>query len=142
MSAIGVQLLVDQRWIDVPSERIMPGWGDTGETGGGHWCGSTINRTLVHRVHDEMCSSAASVGVRSGQPRQISGTPYMERWRFRKNFIKVAMEAALLNLWASTGVTTPGPLPAEASHVGKRVNSTAAAWARHPASANAGVGRG
>ena len=73
-----------------------------------------------HRVHDEMCSSAASVGVRSGQPRQISGTPYMERWRFRKNFKKIAMEAAFLNLWASTGVTTPGPLPAEASHVGKR----------------------
>ena len=44
----------------------------------------------------------------------------MERWRFRKNFTKIAMEAALLNLWASTGVTTPGPLPAEASHVGKR----------------------
>ena len=37
----GVQMLVAKRWIDVPSEKIqylaIPG--DTGETGGGHWCG-------------------------------------------------------------------------------------------------------
>ena len=41
--ASGVQMFVDKRWIDVPSDRIqyraLPG--DTGETGGGHWCGST-----------------------------------------------------------------------------------------------------
>ena len=43
MSASGVQMLVDQRWIDVPDERIQYRalLGDTGETGGGHWCGST-----------------------------------------------------------------------------------------------------
>ena len=37
----GVQMYVDQQWIDVPEERIqyraLPG--DRGETGGGHWCG-------------------------------------------------------------------------------------------------------
>jgi hypothetical protein len=37
-----LQMFVDGRWIDVPSEHIqyleIPG--DTGETGGGHWCGS------------------------------------------------------------------------------------------------------
>jgi len=36
-----LQMFVDRRWIEVPSERIqyraLPG--DTGETGGGHWCG-------------------------------------------------------------------------------------------------------
>jgi hypothetical protein len=41
-TANGVQMLVAKRWIDVPSEKIqyvaVPG--DTGETGGGHWCGS------------------------------------------------------------------------------------------------------
>jgi hypothetical protein len=41
--ATGVQMFVDKRWINVPSDRIqyrsLPG--DTGETGGGHWCGST-----------------------------------------------------------------------------------------------------
>ena len=38
----GVQMYVDQQWIDVPSERIQysPLPGDRGETGGGHWCGS------------------------------------------------------------------------------------------------------
>jgi hypothetical protein len=43
VTASGVQMFVDQRWIDVPNERIqyraLPG--DTGETRGGHWCGST-----------------------------------------------------------------------------------------------------
>ena len=37
----GVKMLVDGRWIDVPDHaiqyRALPG--DTGETGGGHWCG-------------------------------------------------------------------------------------------------------
>jgi hypothetical protein len=43
VSASGAQMLVDQRWIDVPDERIQycALLGDTGETGGGHWCGST-----------------------------------------------------------------------------------------------------
>ncbi len=38
----GVQMYVNQQWMDVPNERIqyraLPG--DRGETGGGHWCGS------------------------------------------------------------------------------------------------------
>ena len=37
----GIRMFVDGRWIDVPPEAIqyvmLPG--DTGETGGGHWCG-------------------------------------------------------------------------------------------------------
>jgi hypothetical protein len=43
VGASGVQMLMDQRWIDVPDERIQYRalLGDTGETGGGHWCGST-----------------------------------------------------------------------------------------------------
>jgi hypothetical protein len=39
----GVQMLVDGNWIAVPDHtvqyRALPG--DTGETGGGHWCGDT-----------------------------------------------------------------------------------------------------
>ncbi len=42
VTASGVQMFVDQRWIDVPDDRIqyraLPG--DKGETYGGHWCGS------------------------------------------------------------------------------------------------------
>ena len=44
-TAGGLQMFVDRRWIDVPNERvqyrILPG--DTGETGGGHWCGWTTD---------------------------------------------------------------------------------------------------
>ena len=40
-TASGLQMFVDKRWIEVPSDKIqyvtVPG--DTGETGGGHWCG-------------------------------------------------------------------------------------------------------
>ncbi len=42
LTARGVQMYVDQEWINVPKERVqyraLPG--DTGETYGGHWCGS------------------------------------------------------------------------------------------------------
>jgi hypothetical protein len=42
LTAWGVQMYVDQQWINVPNERIqyraLPG--DCGETRGGHWCGS------------------------------------------------------------------------------------------------------
>jgi hypothetical protein len=51
--ADGVQMFVDKRWIEVPSARIqyraLPG--DTGETGGGHWCGSAYEPT-PGRVED------------------------------------------------------------------------------------------
>ena len=42
LTARGVQMYVDQRWINVPNERIQYRalLGDGGETGGGHWCGS------------------------------------------------------------------------------------------------------
>ncbi len=42
LTSRGVQMYVGQEWINVPKERIqyraLPG--DTGETYGGHWCGS------------------------------------------------------------------------------------------------------
>jgi hypothetical protein len=43
-----LQMFVGGRWIEVPSERIqyrsLPG--DTGETGGGHWCGLAYEPTV------------------------------------------------------------------------------------------------
>jgi hypothetical protein len=41
-TANGLQMFVDRRWIEVPSDKIqyVAVLGDTGETGGGHWCGS------------------------------------------------------------------------------------------------------
>ena len=45
MTPVGVQVLVDGKWIAVPDDtiqyRVLPG--DTGETGGAHWCGWTTN---------------------------------------------------------------------------------------------------
>jgi hypothetical protein len=41
---MGVQMYVDDDWFDVPDGsiqyRTLPG--DTGETRGGHWCGTAI----------------------------------------------------------------------------------------------------
>src|SRR5919199_2514276 len=42
LRATGVEMFVAGRWIAVPADKIqyraLPG--DTGETGGGHWCGT------------------------------------------------------------------------------------------------------
>jgi hypothetical protein len=47
-TANGLQMFVDRRWIEVPSDKIqyvaVPG--DMGETGGGHWCGSAYEPSL------------------------------------------------------------------------------------------------
>ena len=45
MTPAGVEMLVNGKWIAVPDKtiqyRVLPG--DTGETGGGHWCGWTTD---------------------------------------------------------------------------------------------------
>jgi hypothetical protein len=59
-TARGVQMYVDQQWIKVPNERIqyraLPG--DRGETGGGHWCGSTYEPipSPVEILHTTTCA--------------------------------------------------------------------------------------
>jgi hypothetical protein len=44
MTAYGVQMLIAERWIDIPNDviqyQVLPG--DTGRTYGGHWCGSEL----------------------------------------------------------------------------------------------------
>jgi hypothetical protein len=41
----GVQMLVDHEWISVPPDAIQYRLllGDSGESGGGHWCGHRVN---------------------------------------------------------------------------------------------------
>ncbi len=59
LTARGVQMYVDHEWINVPKERIqyraLPG--DTGETYGGHWCGSMpasqTTRRLLYRPRSQ-----------------------------------------------------------------------------------------
>jgi hypothetical protein len=43
ITANGVEMLVEGRWIAVPDDTVNYRTlsGDTGETGGGHWCGVT-----------------------------------------------------------------------------------------------------
>ena len=45
MAAKGVQMLVGYDWLSVPSDAIQYRLleGDSGETGGGHWCGYWVN---------------------------------------------------------------------------------------------------
>jgi hypothetical protein len=56
--ASGLQMFVDRRWIDVPSElvqyRALPG--DTGETGGGHWCGSATEFEFLGNLYMTKCA--------------------------------------------------------------------------------------
>ncbi|WP_262270786.1 hypothetical protein [Microvirga yunnanensis] len=44
VSPRGVQMYLDGNWYDVPNEEIQYRslLGDTGETRGGHWCGTTL----------------------------------------------------------------------------------------------------
>jgi hypothetical protein len=50
ITAAGVKMLVGGEWIVVPNETIQYRTleGDTGETAGGHWCGTTNFGTLTH----------------------------------------------------------------------------------------------
>jgi hypothetical protein len=49
---------VDERWIDVPSDRVqyrtLPG--DPGETGGGHWCGSVGEFEFIGDLYITKCA--------------------------------------------------------------------------------------
>jgi hypothetical protein len=69
LTAHGVQMFVDQQSINVPNERIQYRalLGDTGETAGGHWCGSLYqpdvsSRSILHMTKCAILSpQAASV---------------------------------------------------------------------------------
>ena len=65
VKANGVQMYVDGDWIDVPNHTIQYRvlLGDSGETGGGHWCGFAYR---FHPGHLTLCAvlppNAASAG--------------------------------------------------------------------------------
>ncbi len=56
--ADGVQMFVDKRWIEVPRATIQYRalLGDTGETGGGHWCGSVNELDALGTVYMTKCA--------------------------------------------------------------------------------------
>ena len=57
VTATGVQMLVAGAWIAVPRNKIQYRAlaGDTGETGGGHWCGIIYDR-VIGRVYLTVCA--------------------------------------------------------------------------------------
>ena len=60
VTAGGVKMLVEGKWIVVPQQKIQYRTleGDTGETAGGHWCGST-----KAWYTDLLCNPAAKLGL-------------------------------------------------------------------------------
>jgi hypothetical protein len=54
----GVQMFVDGDWIDVPNYVIAYRAlaGDTGETGGGHWCGRVYQKVDNSFFHITQCA--------------------------------------------------------------------------------------
>jgi len=58
VSPAGVQMYLDDDWFDVPAGTIqyrsLPD--DTGETGGGHWCGTAIYQQGHRVVHVTHCA--------------------------------------------------------------------------------------
>jgi hypothetical protein len=71
-TAAGVEMLVDEEWIVVPDETIQHRAleGDTGETAGGHWCGTTRLRTIMTFCAVLPPSSASSIKPESNMKQK------------------------------------------------------------------------
>jgi hypothetical protein len=69
ITAAGVEMLVDERWIVVPEHHIQYRTlqGDTGETAGGHWCGK-----MEHDITYCAVLPPSSASVISGAARPWS----------------------------------------------------------------------
>jgi hypothetical protein len=54
----GVQMLIDGEWIEVPGYTIQYRalYGDSGETGGGHWCGRSYQKVDNSVFHVTQCA--------------------------------------------------------------------------------------
>ena len=76
-TAAGVEMLVGEEWIVVPDETIQYRTleGDTGETAGGHWCGSTRLRTIMTFCAVLPPSSASSIKAESNPKQQSHSHP-------------------------------------------------------------------
>jgi hypothetical protein len=85
LTARGVQMYVDQRWINVPNERIqyraLPG--DRGETGGGHWCGSAYE---PDSAISKVCTLRNARSCRLNLPRPGKSRRSSEKFRVERTY--------------------------------------------------------
>jgi hypothetical protein len=76
----GVRMLIDGEWIEVPGYTIQYRalHGDSGETGGGHWCGRSYQKVDNSVFHVTQCAvlppgTATLLKLRLGQMSARSG---------------------------------------------------------------------
>jgi hypothetical protein len=76
----GVRMLIDGEWIEVPGYTIQYRalLGDSGETGGGHWCGRSYQKVDNSVFHVTQCAvlppgTATLLKLRLGQMSARSG---------------------------------------------------------------------
>jgi hypothetical protein len=81
ITANGVEMLVEGRWIVVPDETVnyLTLSGDTGETGGGHWCGFTHDFKFVTFCTILPPSSTLLIGDGKKSARQPPFSPELPR---------------------------------------------------------------
>jgi hypothetical protein len=81
VTAAGIDMFVYGRWVAVPDDKIqyrsLPG--DTGETGGGHWCGLAYQQRNGRLVHITQCAilppSTTELSRRSFDPDENGEQP-------------------------------------------------------------------
>ena len=74
----GVQMLIDGEWIEVPGYTIQYHalLGDSGETGGGHWCGRSYQKVDNSVFHVTQCAVLPpSSAALSGSPPGFGNQP-------------------------------------------------------------------
>ncbi|WP_262269394.1 hypothetical protein [Microvirga yunnanensis] len=77
----GVEMLVDGEWVEVPGYTIQYRalLGDTGQTGGGHWCGRAYQKVDNSVFHVTQCAvlppSTAALSRREPGGQSLRGSP-------------------------------------------------------------------
>ncbi|WP_262297349.1 hypothetical protein [Microvirga sesbaniae] len=77
----GVEMLVDGEWVEVPGYTIQYRalLGDTGQTGGGHWCGRAYQKVDNSVFHVTQCAvlppSTAALSRRESGAMSLRGSP-------------------------------------------------------------------
>ena len=81
MTPVGVEMLVNGKWIAVPDDtiqyRVLPG--DTGETAGGHWCGYDFGQ-CIRTLCTILPPNSAGLSQTSSVDRGAGGLARFSGW--------------------------------------------------------------